>query len=377
MSVGSVRRSGRVVVIGVGILGAGVGWNLSRQGAEVVFIDEGRPGEGVTNWSFSWVNASNKTRRRSYFDLNVAGMAAYRELARAIGPDSWWYPGGHLRWADDPAAEARFLETAELLAGWDYRVEVCTGAEVRRRLEPALRVPDRTPILFYPDEAWVHGRHLVGRLVGRAVESGAELRSGTAVCDIGVGTDGSVRSVTLSDGSRLDADSVVNAAGPGASRVAGLIARHLPMRREPGVVTRIGCARVPVHRAMHAPHVEIRPDGDASVVLHSREIDALIDTVEDPGELARLLHESAKRVVPELGHARIARTRVAHRPIPADGFPSVGAVPAVPGYYEAVSHSGITLGPVIGRLLASEILSGQRDEMLADFRPERFPESGS
>lgn len=44
----------------------------------------------------------------------------------------------------------------------------------------------------------------------------------------------------------------------------------------------------------------------------------------------------------------------------------------MPGYYEAVSHSGITLGPVIGRLLASEILSGKRDEMLADFHPERF-----
>jgi glycine/D-amino acid oxidase-like deaminating enzyme len=51
----------------------------------------------------------------------------------------------------------------------------------------------------------------------------------------------------------------------------------------------------------------------------------------------------------------------------------VGAVPSVPGYYEAVSDSGITLGPVIGRLLASEILRRQRDEMLADFRPERSP----
>ncbi|WP_442815692.1 NAD(P)/FAD-dependent oxidoreductase [Streptomyces sp. NBC_01795] len=373
VSAGCVQRSERVAVIGVGILGACVGWNLSRHGAEVVFIDAGRPGEGVTNWSFSWVNASNKTERRSYFDLNVASMAAYRELAETIGPGSWWHPSGHLRWADDPAAEAKLLETAELLAGWHYRVEVCTGAEVRRRLEPALRVPGKTSVLFYPDEAWVHGRHLVGRLVGRAVESGAEHRSGTAVCDVGIGSDGSIRTVTLSDGSCLNVDVVVNAAGPSASQVAGLIARHLPMRREPGVVTRIGGAQVPVHRAMHAPHIEIRPDGYASVVLHSREIDALIDTGEDPAELARLLHESARHVVPELGSSRIAQTQVAYRPIPADGFPSVGAVPSVPGYYEAVSHSGITLGPVIGRLLASEILSGKRDEMLADFRPERFP----
>ncbi|WP_430379973.1 NAD(P)/FAD-dependent oxidoreductase [Streptomyces sp. B1-3] len=265
-----MKRPERVAVIGVGVIGASVGWNLSRHGAEVVFIDAGQPGEGVTSWSFSWVNASNKTARKSYFDLNVAGMAAHRELAGTIGPDSWWYPSGHLRWADDPAAEAKFLETAELLAGWDYRVEMYTGAEVRSRFEPALTVPDDVPVLFYPDEAWVHGRHLVGRLVGQAVASSAELRSGNAVCDIGTDADGSIRSVALSDGSRLDVDVVVNAAGPSASHVAGLVARRLPMRREPGVVARINCAQVPVHRAMHAPHIEIRPAGDTSVVLHSR-----------------------------------------------------------------------------------------------------------
>ncbi|WP_329467411.1 NAD(P)/FAD-dependent oxidoreductase [Streptomyces sp. NBC_01431] len=372
MRIGSAKSPELVAVIGVGILGASVGWNLSRHGAKVVFIDAGQPGEGVTNWSFSWANASNKTARKSYFDLNVAGMAAYRELARTIGPGSWWHPSGHLRWADDPAAEAKLLKTADLLAGWDYRAEVYTGAEVRRRLEPALTVPGDVPVVFYPDEAWVHGRHLVRHLVGQAVASGAELRSGIAVCDIGAGTDGSIRTVALSDGSRLDVNVVVNAAGPSASHVAGLVARHLPMRREPGVVTRISCAQVPVRRAMHAPHIEIRPDGDASVVLHSREIDALIDTGEDPAELAHRLHELARHVVPELGTSRIAQTRVADRPIPADGFPSVGAVPSIPGYYEAVSHSGITLGPVIGRLLASEILIGTRDEILADFRPERF-----
>ncbi|WP_423835772.1 NAD(P)/FAD-dependent oxidoreductase [Streptomyces longhuiensis] len=362
----------RVAVVGVGVLGASVGWNLSRRGVKVVFIDAGQPGEGVTNWSFSWANASNKTVRKSYFDLNVAGMEAHRELARTIGPDSWWYPNGHLRWAADPTAERQLLKTAELLASWNYKVEVCTGAEVRRRLEPALTMPDDIPVVFYPDEAWVHGRHLVSRLVSKAVASGAEHRFGTTVRDISTGADGSIRSVALSDGSRLDVNIVVNAAGPDAADVAELVSRQLPMRREPGVVTRIGCAQVPVRRAMHAPHIEIRPDGKSSVVLHSREIDALIDTGEDPSELAGLLHESARQVVPDLGSGRIAQTCVANRPIPADGFPSVGAVPSVPGYYEAVSHSGITLGPVIGRLLASEILSGERDKMLADFHPERF-----
>ncbi|MEB8342418.1 NAD(P)/FAD-dependent oxidoreductase [Streptomyces endophyticus] len=366
----------RVAVIGVGVVGACVGWNLARRGAHVVLVDAGRPGEGVSDWSFSWVNASNKTVSRAYFDLNVAGVAAHRELAGVLGADPWWHPTGHLRWADEDAAEAKLVGTAELLERWGYRVEACTGAEVRRRFEPSVTIPDGARVLFYPDEAWVHGRRLVGRLVEEAVASGAEVRTGTAVRDIRTGADGGVRTLDLSDGSALDVDAVVNAAGPDATHVARLVGRDLPMRREPGAVTRLDCAEVPVRRAMHTPHIEIRPDGDASVVLHSREIDALIDAAEgpeDPDGLGRLLHASAQRVVPALGAARIARTRVVNRPVPADGFPSVGALPSIPGYYEAVTHSGITLGPVIGRLLASELLGGRGDALLAGFRPARFP----
>lgn len=369
-----VKLPGRVAVIGVGVIGACVGWNLARRGARVVLIDASRPGEGVTDWSFAWVNASNKTVTRSYFDLNVAGIAAHRDLAGIIEPDSWWHPTGHLRWTDDPAAEAKSLETAGLLAEWGYPVEVHTGADVRRRLEPALTVPDDAPVVFYPGEAWVHGRHLVDRLVGRAVAVGAEHRFGTAVREIETGVDGNVQAVVLSDGSSIEADSVVNAAGPDAAVVADLVGRKLPMRWEPGAVSRISCDEVPVQRVMHAPHIELRPDGDASMVLHSRETDALIDGGATTQELAESLHEFARRVLPGLDASSTVQTRISNRPIPGDGFPSVGAVPSVPGYFEAVSHSGITLGPVLGRLLASEILSGRRDAMLADFRPERFRE---
>ncbi|MGD6747352.1 NAD(P)/FAD-dependent oxidoreductase [Streptomyces sp. BH106] len=235
--------------------------------------------------------------------------------------------------------------------------------------------PTRREGRVRPDEGWVHGRGLVGRLVEEAVAAGAEVRTGSAVRDIRTGADGGVRALGLSDGGALDVDAVVNAAGPDASHVAGLVGRDLPMRREPGAVARVDCAEVPVRRAMHTPHIEIRPDGDASVVLHSREVDALIDAdgvPGDPGEFGRLLRAAAQRVVPGLGDARIAGARVVNRPIPADGFPSVGGVTAVPGYYEAVTHSGITLGPIVGRLLASEIVGGRSDALLGGFRPERF-----
>ena len=42
------------------------------------------------------------------------------------------------------------------------------------------------------------------------------------------------------------------------------------------------------------------------------------------------------------------------------------------GYYVAVTHSGITLSPLLGKLAAAEIITGRPDPALAAFRPARF-----
>jgi glycine/D-amino acid oxidase-like deaminating enzyme len=58
--------------------------------------------------------------------------------------------------------------------------------------------------------------------------------------------------------------------------------------------------------------------------------------------------------------------------MPVDGYPSVGSVPAIPGYFEAITHSGVTLAPLIGRSLAAELLGQPPDALFAPYRPDRF-----
>jgi len=76
--------------------------------------------------------------------------------------------------------------------------------------------------------------------------------------------------------------------------------------------------------------------------------------------------------VPALAGPAVADARAMSRPIPADGFPSVGALDDLPGYYEAVAHSGITLAAVIGELLAEEITDGEVSPLIRPYRPGRF-----
>jgi hypothetical protein len=52
-----------------------------------------------------------------------------------------------------------------------------------------------------------------------------------------------------------------------------------------------------------------------------------------------------------------------------------GRADRIPGLYTAVMHSGITLAPAIGRLIADEVLTGRRDSLLEPYGLERFSEA--
>jgi glycine/D-amino acid oxidase-like deaminating enzyme len=362
----------RIGVIGVGIVGASVGWHLARRGAEVVLIDAGQPGGGVSNWSFSWVNASSKTECKEYFDLNVAGLAAYVDLATTLGPEEWWHPSGHLRWCEDSQGAELLRSQVDLLRSWGYDATIWEAEKAERLLEPAVVFPsDDTPVALCGDEGWVHGQSLVTRLVAQSEHLGAELWLDSTVADITL-RDGKTNRIGFADGRTLEVDGVVNAAGPAGAQISALVGRALPMRDEPGMVARLRCGQVPIRRAMHAPHVELRPDGGDLVTIHSREIDALIERDTRPQDLAARRRGLAIDVVPALTTSALVSSKIAMRPIPGDGFPSVGAVEGLGGYYEAITHSGITLGIIIGRLLSQEVIEGTVDGLLTPFRPARF-----
>jgi glycine/D-amino acid oxidase-like deaminating enzyme len=50
----------------------------------------------------------------------------------------------------------------------------------------------------------------------------------------------------------------------------------------------------------------------------------------------------------------------------------MGALPTVSNIHVAVTHSGVTLAPIIGRYTSDEVLRGLRVAMFAPYRPERF-----
>lgn len=372
-----------IAVIGAGIIGACIAARLAEKNAQVLLLDKGEPGHGTTNASYAWINANRKLPR-AYYDLSVAGMAEYQRLAWQHAPATWYHRDGNLIWYANPVESAELTERVVRLKAWGYAAELLPAAAAITDLEPILRGGDTDPesqIAWFPQEAWVEALAMTDRLVAATRNAGGRVLTGPEREVAGIARDADrVTAITLRGGQTLPVRAVVNAAGAGGSAVAALVGRDLPMQDSPGMIVR---ATLPdgvdtLTRLNDREVIAMRPDGPGRVLI-ALDVEAVAELqglpygplpVDHPlvGRVMRLAADAA----PALAVAQPVEAIIAPRPMPADGYPSVGGVPNIPGYYEAITHSGVTLAPLIGRALAAVILGQPPDPLFAPYRPDRF-----
>src|SRR5690606_14565828 len=111
---------------------------------------------------------------------------------------------------------------------WDYPAEWLDRSAMQE-LEPHLRIePEVEQGVLFPSEGWIDGPGLTRRLLDLSTARDATLRIPAEVVAINR-QGGRVSGVTLANGERLDADVVINCAGPAADRIAALAGRTLPL----------------------------------------------------------------------------------------------------------------------------------------------------
>jgi glycine/D-amino acid oxidase-like deaminating enzyme len=364
-----------VVVIGAGVYGAAVAASLTRRGAWVTVVDGGAPGGGTSGATFSWTNSCGK-QPRSYHDFSVTAMEAHRRLAADVAHCDWYHETGNLEWAATDAEREGLRRKVAGVLDYGYEARWLSRAEaldLEPDLDPAALSDDA--IAYFPREGWVEPTRLIAHLLSTAVAAGAEVVRDDAVTGLEVAA-GVVRAVRLASGRRLATDAVVDCAGPGAARIAGLAGLALPMRNTRGVLVHTSPVAVAVRRVVHAPAVHVRPDGGGRLLLHTPEVDAAA-RVSDSGEVGvdpsavDAVVEAGRALYPGLRAAAVESVRVGERPIPDDGLPVLGRVVQLPNFHFAVSHSGVTLSLHAGDLVAAEVLGEDRDDDLAPFRFER------
>jgi glycine/D-amino acid oxidase-like deaminating enzyme len=143
------------------------------------------------------------------------------------------------------------------------------------------------------------------------------------------------------------------AGAPGLNAVTG------PLAARPG-------------RVVRAPGVHFRPETGGRVMISAPAIDAALADAASVPELAGRLVRAAAEHFPALADAPLEDVRVARRAMPPDGLPVVGRLDTAPWLYHAVTHSGVTLAPLLGKLVADELVDDRDAPRLASYRPGRL-----
>jgi glycine/D-amino acid oxidase-like deaminating enzyme len=119
-------------VAGAGIIGASIAYHLAKRGAHVTLLEKEHPAAGTTKNSFAWLNASEKSPR-SYYDLNLAGIAGWRRLELDLGlslPIQW---GGGVQWCKlEAQLPERMRQHVKERQSWGYSIRLIDREDLLR-----------------------------------------------------------------------------------------------------------------------------------------------------------------------------------------------------------------------------------------------------
>jgi glycine oxidase len=358
-----------VVIVGAGLIGLAIAYELAGRGATVHVIDANEPGRAA-----SWAGAGmlapyTETHVSAAFEtFCISSLERYPGFAREVqgrgGVDVRLQLDGVVEAAYDEADETRMR--ARPRTRWLAREELLF-------MEPALGPGVRGGALCEA-EGQVDNRRL-----GRA------LRAGCAA--LGVRLDERAGRVAIETDARrvlgvrgplgfIPAGAVVNATGAWAGALEGVPDHaRVPVKPVKGQMLALAMPRGLVRRVVWLPGAYLVPRDDGRLLVGA--------TVESVGFDVRVtargvgsLLEAALGAVPALGDLAVAETWAGLRPGSADGLPYIGAT-SLGGYYVATGHyrNGILLTPATAELIA-DILEG-RSNGIAAFSPLRVHEASA
>lgn len=361
-----------VLVIGGGVIGCAVAFELAQAGARVRVLEARRTGGGASQASAGVLapyleghdSPALRALGRRSLGLYVPFLAAVVERS---GQPVAFARCGTLEVAVTEADavrlhRARTMVTAEgVTAQW-------LEERVLLEAEPALH-PGVLGALRIPSHAWVNVPALTVALEAAAIAGGAEVVTGVAATSIA--RDGAVLAVETSTG-RQRAAQVVLAAGAWSAALAPWGADAVPVRPVRGQLLYLATPPGTLRHVVWASDVYLVPWGDGTVLVGATSEDVGFDERATAGGVSRLL-QAATALVPALADATFVEARRGLRPASPDDLPYLGRSQVLPGLVYACGHyrNGALLAPLTAALVRQLVQGDASDEALGALTPAR------
>ncbi|WP_406690471.1 FAD-dependent oxidoreductase [Saccharopolyspora sp. ID03-671] len=399
------------VVVGAGVVGLSTAWFLQERGVEVTVVDRRGVAAGA-----SWGNAGYlapafcvplpepevlRYGLRSLFD-----PAAPLFVPKTVDPGLWRFLVGFARrctrgrWQRSMRALVRL--NADCLDAFDELAR--GGVDVRTREAPVVAAfedpaqsgglrdefertgqgtryleSDRSEVpqlssrvrtvLRIEDQRHVDPGEFTRALAAAVEERGGKIHTGFTARD--VVRDGGRVLVRSDRGDQVSGSVVVLATGAWLPELAASVGVRRDVRAGRGYSFTVPTEEaVPCPIYLPAARVACTPYQGALRVAGTMEFrppDAALDRAR-----IEAIVRSASSMLRGVDWENRRDEWVGPRPVTVDGLPLIGAS-AMPGVHVAGGHGmwGLTLGPITGRLLSEQIVTGERPSALLPFNPLR------
>ncbi len=359
-----MRTRADVVIIGGGIVGSSIAYQLTSAGCRnvVVLERESHQGKGSTEKSMGGVRAQFSTDvsiRMSLFSIPF-----FRDFEQITGHPSGYKPQGYLFIATVPA-HMTYLRTnyEKQIAAGLKTVQLMSSAGIVEMV-PQVRSEDVIGGAFCSTDGFVDPHSVMTGFALRAVDQGAEI-----VCDAlvtGIDRDAKGVAAVRSAKGTVATRTVVCAAGAWSShlgQVAGVDLPIWPLRR-------MLVPTEPFDRISHSAPMTV----DMATGFHFRPeglglLMAWNDPEEKPGFKTDFYRAFVEKILargvcrfPVLAEAPVnpARGWAGLYEMTADHHPILGTVPSLEGFWVAAGFSGhgVMHSPATGKIMADLILTG-------------------
>ena len=369
-----MKNKADVVVIGGGVNGCSLAYNLAKRGIDVVIFEKKYLSSGATGACGAGIRQQWSTKENT--ELAIKSVKIFELLSKELGEDIEFRQGGYLIIIHDDNEMKQSEKNVDMQRSLGLKVDIINPEKIND-IVPILDVKGMHAIgaTFCPTDGHANPFKTTFAYANAAKRNGANIYTHTSVIDIKLNKN--VISEVITDKGSIKTNTVVNAAGIDSKKIADMVSVKLPL--------------TPFRKEIMATE-QLKPIFEAMVIsfkdgiyFSQQKEGQIVGGIPIPEERSgyktiptfsfmQHMSKTLTRYAPVLKHVNMLRHWTGFYDVTPDARPILGETEKVKRFIQCNGFSGhgFMLSPMVTKLLSDYIIEGKSPDILDSLNLKRF-----